>query len=66
VIRQGHQQATGLKGTPMILNIASKDKSLEQRYREQKLADYQQEMQDFTTFLKQRYWAPVEEEAIRL
>lgn len=39
---------------------------LEPSARQQKLADYQQEMQDFTTFLKQRYWAPVEEEAIRL
>ncbi len=39
---------------------------LELSVRQQKLADFQQEMQDFTTFLKQRYWAPVEEEVIRL
>jgi len=38
---------------------------LEPSARQQKLADYQQEMQDFTTLLKQRYWASVEEEVIR-
>jgi len=39
---------------------------LEPSARQQKLADYQQEMQDFTAFLKQRYRAPVEEKVTRL
>jgi len=39
---------------------------LEPSARQQKLADYQQEMQDFTAFLKQRYRTPVEEEVTRL